>query len=255
MPFIQTRDGTRLYAKTWGEGPPVVLTHGWSLSADIWDDHALGLARAGFRAITYDRRGFGRSDQPDGGYDYDTFANDLADVLAATGATEGVTLVGYSMGSGEVARFMSRHGGRGVVRAALVSPVVPHLLRAPDNPAGYDPGIFDRMTAELAADRAHFLRKYVRSLYGVGILSHSVSAAVLDWTWGITMQAGLHPLVAAREAFGRTDFRADLPAFRVPTLIVHGTSDSDAPIDATARPAASPARGWSNMTASTTRFP
>ncbi len=238
MPFIQTRDGTRLYAKTWGDGPPVVFTHGWSLSADIWDDHALGLARAGYRAITYDRRGFGRSDQPDGGYDYDTFADDLADVLAATDATEGVTLVGYSMGSGEVARFMSRHGGRGVVRAALVSPVVPHLLRAPDNPAGYDPGTFDRMTAELAADRAHFLRTYIRSLYGVGILSHSVSAAVLDWTWGITMQAGLHPLVAAREAFGRTDFRADLPAFRVPTLIVHGTDDSDAPIDATARPAA-----------------
>ena len=233
--LIDTRDGTRLFAKTWGEGRPVVMTHGWSLSADWWDEQALALARAGFRVTTYDRRGFGRSDQPWQGYDYDTFADDLADVMAATGAREDVALVGYSMGSGEVARYMTRHGGQGVSQAALVSPVVPLLLKAPDNPEGFDPGKFDRMTKDLEEDRPGFFQTYVKSLYGVGVISHPVNQARLDWTWNMTQQAGLWPLLAARQAFGRTDFRADLPSFTVPTLVVHGTSDTDAPIEATGR--------------------
>lgn len=238
MPTIRTRDGTSLWVRDWGEGRPVVLTHGWSLSADFWERQTLGLARAGFRAIAYDRRGFGRSDQPAGGYDYDTFSDDLADVMAATGATDDVAIVGYSMGSGEIARYLSRHEGRGVTRAALVSPVVPRLLKADDNPHGYDPAKFEEQTAQMLADRPHFFRSYGKSLYGIGLLSHAVSAETLDWTWRMNMQAGLHPLLAAREAFGRTDFRPDLPAFRVPTLLVHGDADTDAPIEATARAAA-----------------
>ena len=243
MPFIKTRDGTELYVKDWGQGRPVVLMHGWPLTADSWDVQALGLAEAGFRVIAYDRRGFGRSDQPSAGYDYDTFSDDLADVMAATGATDDCAIVGYSMGSGEIARYLSRHDGRGVTRAALVSPVVPRLLKTEDNPHGYDPAQFDKQTAQMLADRPHFFRSYVKSLYGVDLLSHAVSADTLDWTWRITMQGGLHPLVAAREAFGRTDFRPDLPAFRVPTLIVHGDADTDAPIEATARAAADGIRG------------
>lgn len=238
MPTIQTRDGTNLWTRVWGEGRPVVLTHGWSFNADFWDHQALALARAGHRVIAYDRRGFGRSDQPTGGYDYDTFADDLADVMAATGATGDCAIVGYSMGSGEIARYMSRHGGRGVTRAALVSPVVPRLLKSADNPHGFDPADFDKQTAQMLADRPHFFRSYVKSLYGIGLLSHAVSSETLDWTWRMTMQGGLHPLLAAREAFGRTDFRPDLPAFRVPTLIVHGDADTDAPIEATGRAAA-----------------
>lgn len=238
MPRITARDGTELFAKDWGTGRPVILTHGWSLSADFWDYHASGLAQAGFRAITYDRRGFGRSDQPGSGYDYDTFSDDLADVMTACGIDGDATLVGYSMGSGEVARYMSRHGGRGLVQAGLIGPVVPLLLKADDNPDGYDPEKFDQQTRDLTNDRADFFRTYDRNLYGEGLISHPVSQATKDWTWTMQMQAGLHPLLAAREAFGRTDFRPDLSAFAVPTLIVHGTADTDSPIDATARAAA-----------------
>lgn len=243
MPMITTRDGTGIFVKDWGQGPPVVLMHGWSLNADFWDYQALALAEAGYRVLTYDRRGFGRSDQPWLGYDYDRFADDLADIMAASGIASGATLVGYSMGSGEVARYMSRHRGRGVSKAVLVGPVVPHLLRSDDNPHGYDSAKFDKQTAELEADRANFFRSYFKSMYGVGVLSHPVSEATLEWTWGMAMQAGLQPLLAARQAFGRTDFRPDLPAFDVPTLVIHGTSDTDAPIDATGRAAAKGIRG------------
>jgi pimeloyl-ACP methyl ester carboxylesterase len=128
--MIETRDGTRLHVKRWGEGRPVVLTHGWPLNADSWDDQALVLAEAGFRVIAYDRRGFGRSDQPWHGYDYDTLADDLADVMARTDATD-ATLVGFSMGGGEVARYMSRHGGKGVRQCGLVASVVPYMLQGP----------------------------------------------------------------------------------------------------------------------------
>ena len=238
MPIIETRDGTEIYVKDWGDGRPVILIHGWPLSADMWDDQALALANAGHRVIAYDRRGFGRSDQPWDGYDYDTFADDLADVMEAAEIDSGAALVAFSMGTGEVARYMSRHGGKGVSQAALIAPVVPLLLRSDDNPEGFDPAKFEQMTDELLSDRASFYRSYFRSFFGLGVISHPVSNAVLDWAWGLAMQIGLRPALAARQAFATTDFRADLGAFRVPTLIVHGTSDSDAPIDATGRAAA-----------------
>jgi len=238
MPMVATRDGTELFVRDWGAGRPVVLLHGWSLNADFWEYEAMALAEAGYRAVTYDRRGFGRSDQPWRGYDYDEFSDDLAEIMGALGLGDDVTLVGYSMGSGEVARYMSRHAGRGVAQAVLVGPVVPLLLKAEDNPHGYDPASFEKQTAQLKADRADFFRSYYKSLYGVGVLSHAVSAATIDWTWRMGLQAGLHPLLEAREAFGRTDFRPDLPAFDMPTLVIHGTADTDAPIEATGRAAA-----------------
>ena len=238
MPIIETRDGTELYVKDWGEGRPVVMIHGWPLSADMWDDQAMALAEAGCRVIAYDRRGFGRSDQPWEGYDYDTFADDLADVMAAAEIESGAALVAFSMGTGDVARYMSRHGGRGVSQAALVAPVLPLLLRRDDNPDGFDPAKFARMTGKLVADRADFYRSYFKTFFGVGVISHPVSQAVLDWAWGMAMEIGVHPALVARLAFGTTDFRPEMAAFRVPTLIVHGTSDSDAPIEATGRAAA-----------------
>lgn len=238
MPILKTRDGTALYIKDLGEGPPVILIHGWGFNADLWDYQSLALAEAGYRVISYDRRGFGRSDQPWRGYDYDTFADDLSDVVQGLRLDGDMTLVGYSMGSGEVARYMSRHGGRGVTRAVLVGAVVPLLLKSSSNPHGFDPVSFDRKTDELRTDRATFFRSYLRSTFGVGMISHPVSEDTIEWTWQMAMQAGLHSLLAAREAFGRTDFRADLSAFRVPTLVIHGTKDSDAPIDATGRASA-----------------
>ena len=237
MTYVTTRDGTKLYMKDWGAGRPVVLLHGWPLSADSWDDQAMALADAGFRTIAYDRRGFGRSEQPWGGYDYDTLSDDLADVLAATGATE-ASLVGFSMAGGEVARYLSRHGGKGVSQAALISSVVPYMLKTDDNPDGVPPAQFALMTAGMKADRALFFSGFFKDFYGVGVLKHPVSDAQIENSVDVAMQAGLKPTLACAQAFGTTDFRPDLPAFTVPTLIVHGTADATVPIDATGRAAA-----------------
>lgn len=236
MPTIAALDGTELYVKVWGEGRPVILLHGWPLSADSWDDHALILARAGFRAIAYDRRGFGRSDQPWTGYDYDTFADDLATVISATGATD-AALFGFSMGGGEVARYMSRHSGHGIVQAGLIASIVPYMLKTADNPDGVPQETFDQMTAGMKKDRAAFFSSFFEDFYGVGLISQPVSDEVIDWSWTVAMQAGLHPTLAAARAFATTDFRSELSAFRVPTLIIHGTSDQTVPIDTAGRAA------------------
>jgi pimeloyl-ACP methyl ester carboxylesterase len=237
MPTIRTNDGTQLYVKSWGQGRPVVLMHGWPLSADSWDDQALALADNGFRAIAYDRRGFGRSEQPFTGYDYDTLADDLANVLEQTGAKD-AAIVGFSMGGGEVARYMSRHAGRGVVQAALVSSVVPFMLRTGDNPDGVPQSAFDEMTEGMTADRAKFFSGFFKDFFGQGLLSHPVSDERLQWCRQVAMQAGLKPTLACAKAFSSTDFRPDLPAFRVPTLVIHGTDDKTVPIDAAGRAAA-----------------
>lgn len=238
MPYVKTRDGTDLYVKDWGEGRPVVLIHGWPLSADMWDAQMMALAESGFRAIAYDRRGFGRSGQPWSGYDYDTLSDDLADVLEATGAQD-AAIVGFSMGGGEVARYMSRHEGKGVIAAGLISSVVPYMLKTEDNPHGTEQSVFDQIGQGLRDDRAHFLRHtFFKQFFGVGYISSPVSDEVLDWATSVAMQAGLKPTLACAEAFSQTDFRPDLSAFRVPTLIIHGTGDQTVPIDAAGRAAA-----------------
>lgn len=237
MPFIETDDEIDLYVKDWGEGRPVILLHGWPLSADSWDDQALAIANAGYRVIAYDRRGFGRSDQPFDGYDYDTLADDLAAVVEATGA-EDATIIGFSMGGGEVARYLSRHNGRGIVQAGLIASVVPYLLKGDDNPDGVAESVFEGIKDGLRKDRPHFLANFFQDFYGVGWISSPVSQELLDWSVQVAMQAGLKGTLACVDAFGRTDFRPDLEAFRMPTLIVHGTADRTVPIDPSARAAA-----------------
>ncbi len=237
MPYITTRDNTRLYVKDWGSGRPVILTHGWPLSADTWDEAAMAIANAGFRAIAYDRRGFGRSDQPLDGYNYDTLADDLAAVIAETGATD-ATIVGFSMGGGEVARYMSRHGGRNVAQAALIASVVPYMLQTPDNPNGVPQATYDQIMAGLKEDRAKFFTGFFRDFYGVGLVSHPVSNEVIEWSRNVAMMAGVPGTLGCAQAFSTTDFRPDLAAFNVPTLIVHGTDDSIVPIATSARQAA-----------------
>lgn len=238
MPRIKARDGTELYVKDWGSGRPVILIHGWPLSADSWDDQAKAIADAGMRAIAYDRRGFGRSDQPFTGYDYDTFADDLASVIEATGATEDAALVGFSMGGGEVARYLSRHGSAGVSQAALIGSVVPYVLQTADNPDGVPREAFDTMIEGIEKDKAAFFATFFKSFFGVGVISSPVSEDLLRMAWTIAMQAGLQPTLACVRAFSETDFRPDLAAFTMPTLIIHGTSDKTVPIDPTARAAA-----------------
>lgn len=232
MPRIETKDGTSLYVKDWGTGKPVVLIHGWPLNADMWEHQARALAEAGHRVVSYDRRGFGRSDQPLGGYDYDTLSDDLAVVIEASGLRD-AALVGFSMGGGEVARYMSRHGGRGVDRVAFVASVVPGMERGPDNPKGVPGGQFDTIKDGLTKDRPEFLRDFARTFYGVGTFRSPVSQGVLDWSWGMAMQASPIATTACVDAFGRTDFSADIAAIGCPALIVHGTDDQTVPAAAT----------------------
>jgi len=232
MPFVSTRDDVDLYVKDWegGDGPTVVLIHGWPLSADSWDPVAHALAGQGHRVLAYDRRGFGRSDQPWDGYDYDSLADDLADVLEQAGVDDGAVLIGFSMGGGEVARYMSRHGGKDVAAAALVSSVVPYMLQTADNPDGVPQATFDEMTKGILEDRPAFMQTFAKQFFGQGVISRPVSQGVLDWFWRLSMQAGLKPTLACAEAFASTDFRPDLSAFDVPTLVIHGTSDAIVPV-------------------------
>ena len=170
MNTVETTDKTRLYVKDWGEGPPVILIHGWPLSSDSWDDQAMAIAEAGHRVIAYDRRGFGRSTQPWSGYDYDTLADDLAAVIQQSGAQD-ATLVGFSMGGGEVARYMSRHNGKNVARTALISSVLPFRLKTPDNPTGAEASAFDKTAKALADDRVDLDPDIEAALLAGGVLS------------------------------------------------------------------------------------
>jgi pimeloyl-ACP methyl ester carboxylesterase len=234
MNYVATTDKTRLYVKDWGSGRPVILIHGWPLSADSWDDQAMAIADAGYRAIAYDRRGFGRSSQPWNGYDYDTLSDDLAAVIAHSGAEDAI-VVGFSMGGGEVARYMSRHGGKSVAKVALVASILPFRLQTPDNPAGTPQAVFDQIAAALNADRGKFFTGFFDAFYGAGKGDNPVSQELLDWARGVAMQASLKATLACMRAFSSTDFRADLASFKVPTLIIHGTEDKTVPIDASAR--------------------
>ena len=237
MKYIKTAEDTSLYVKVWGSGRPVILIHGWPLSADSWDDQAIALANAGYQAIAYDRRGFGRSSQPWSGYEYDTLADDLRAVVEQTGAQD-ATLVGFSMGGGEVARYLSRHGGKSVVKAALVSSIVPFMLKTDDNPEGTPQSTFDDITANIKNDRAAFFHTFMKQFFGVGMISHPVSEEVIEWARGLCMQASLKATLDCAKAFATTDFRPELAAFTLPTLIIHGTADKTVPIDAAGRAAA-----------------
>ncbi|QIL02847.1 alpha/beta hydrolase [Sphingomonas sinipercae] len=236
MPRAVTSDKVSLFYKDWGprEGKPIVLLHGWPLTADTFDDLAVALAEDGYRSIVPDRRGFGRSDQPWDGYDYDTFASDTDAVLQDAGIGGPFAVAGFSMGGGEVARLVARHKER-ITQAILISSVVPYMLQTSDNPNGVPQSTFDEMTAGMKKDRADFFTAFARDFFGVGAISHPVSDAVLHDFFRQAMMAGLKPTLAAAKAFATTDFRGDLSSFTMPTLVIHGTKDVTVPIDVTAR--------------------
>jgi non-heme chloroperoxidase len=245
MPYVTTPDKAELYYKDWGKGRPVVLIHGWPLNADSWDAQALAFANAGYRVISYDRRGFGRSSQPWSGYDYNTLTDDLAAVLRHTQATE-ASLFGFSMGGGEVARYMSKYRGAGVVQAALIASIVPYKLKTPDNPHGTDEKVLDETLAAISDDRAQFFTEFFKKFYGVGkSRSRLLSKELLHVSWMAAMQAGLNATLACAQSFFKTDLRPDLAGFKVPTLIIHGTKDENVPIEGSGRAAA---RGIRNST-------
>ena len=228
MPFVETADKTHLFYNDWGSGKPIVLIHGWPLDADMWEYQSVFLASQGYRVIAYDRRGFGRSGQPWTGYDYDTFADDLKVVLDTLDLQD-VTLAGFSMGGGEVARYMGRHGGARVAKACLISSVCPFLLQTPDNPGGVDRATFDGMIEGLKSDRPHFMSVFGKQFFGAGLLNFSVSTEIMQWSSNMAMLASPKATLDCVRAFSETDFRRDMAAFRVPTLVIHGGSDATVP--------------------------
>jgi pimeloyl-ACP methyl ester carboxylesterase len=236
MPFIEAADGTPLFYNDWGQGRPVVLIHGWPLNADMWEYQATFLAEHGHRVIAYDRRGFGRSGRPWTGYDYDTLAADLNAVLAGLHVQDAV-VVGFSMGGGELARYLSRYDRSRVGRAVLVSSVTPYLLKTPDHADGVDPAIFEHMLAGLRADRPHFLAHFGKTFFGAGLLNLSVTTEIQQWALGMALQASLHACVECLRSFSQTDFRADMASFTMPTLVIHGDADQTVPIDVSAKAA------------------
>ena len=230
---VTTKDGTHIFYKDWGEGPPVVFSHGWPLNADAWDDQLNFVASRGFRAIAHDRRGHGRSSQPWTGNEMDTYADDLAELIE-TLDLNGVILVGHSTGGGEVARYIGRHGTSRVAKAVLLGAVPPLMLKTESNPGGLPRDVFDGIRAGVAADRSQFYKDLSEAFYGANRPGSTVSQGVRDAFWLMGMQVGLKGALDCIKAFSETDFTGDLGRFDVPTLIVHGDDDQIVPIEASA---------------------
>ena len=212
----------------------VVLIHGWPLSHRMWEPQISALTDAGYRVVAYDRRGFGSSSFPWGGYDYDTLTADLNDLLEALDLRD-VTLVGFSMGGGEVARYFGRYGSDRVAKAAFVSSVVPFMLKTDSNPDGVPEGVFESMKENLRQDRAKFLAGFGKKFVEWDLLDHPISEEMLSYLHAIALRAQPHATVQCVDAFGQTDFRPDMERIDVPTLFVHGDADDIVPIDPSAR--------------------
>jgi non-heme chloroperoxidase len=234
MSTITTKDGTRIYYKDWGTGHPVVFSHGWPLSADSWEGQMMFLASNGYRCIAHDRRGHGRSSQPWNGNEMDTFADDLS-ALIETLDLKGAALIGFSMGGGEVARYIGRHGTTRVAKAALIAAVPPLMLKTTANPGGLPMEVFDGIRRGCIADRSQLYRDLAGGpFFGANRPGAKVSQGMIDAFWLQGMQAGHKNAFDCIKAFSETDFTEDLKRFDVPTLIVHGDDDQMVPIGAAA---------------------
>ena len=231
---ITTQDGTRIFFKDWGEGRPVVFSHGWPLNSDAWEPQMVFLAHNGYRAIAHDRRGHGRSGQPSGGNDMDTYADDLAAFIETLDLRD-IVLVGHSTGGGEVTRYIGRHGTSRVAKAVLVGAIPPLMLRTEANPEGLPIGAFDEIRAGVAADPSQFYRDLADGpFYGANRPGAEVSQGIRDAFWFQSEQAGLKNAYECVQVFFETDLTEDLKKFDVPTLIVHGDDDQIVPIVASA---------------------
>ncbi|MGW4640046.1 alpha/beta fold hydrolase [Sphaerisporangium sp. NPDC004334] len=225
----------QLYYEDHGSGQPVVLIHGYPLDGHSWEKQTAALLKAGYRVITYDRRGFGRSSQPTTGYDYDTFAADLDMVLSELDLDDAV-LVGFSMGTGEVGRYLGTYGSTRVSKAAFLASLEPFLLKTDDNPTGVDKSVFDGILAAVTADRYAYFDAFYADFYNTDEnLGTRLSEAALKASWYVAAGASAYASSACVPTW-LTDFRADIAKIDVPTLILHGTADRILPIDATARP-------------------
>ncbi|MEO7445813.1 MAG: alpha/beta hydrolase [Ferruginibacter sp.] len=238
MPFIKTskneQDAINIYYEIYGEGKNVVFIHGWPLSGSMWEYQVTDLSVNGYKCICYDRRGFGKSDKPANGYDYDTFAADLKALLDELDLND-VTLVGFSMGGGEIAKYFSNHGGKRVSKVVIISAVIPYMLKTADNPDGVPQEIFDEMTKGMKDDRPGFMEAFAKDFFGVKLLKNPVSDAFLANNLTRVMEASAIATLESANAFATTDFRKDVPTINVPALIIHGDADVTVPIEPTGK--------------------
>ena len=230
MNRITTKDGTSIFYKDWGMGSTVVFSHGWPLSADAWDAQMFFLGQQGYRVVAHDRRGHGRSEQTWTGNEYDTYSDDLAELLEKLDLKE-VTLVGHSMGGGEVARYIGRHGNQRVKKAVIIGGIPPVMLKSDKNPGGLPRSVFDGIRAAIVADRSQFYKDISLPFYGYNKPDAKVSQGVRDSFWRQGMQSSIVTTYECVKAFSETDFTEDLKKIEVPTLIIHGDADQIVPID------------------------
>jgi non-heme chloroperoxidase len=227
MPTITTKDGAQIFYKDWGEGSPIVFSHGWPLNADAWDEQLFLFAKNGYRAIAHDRRGHGRSSQTGKGNDMDTYADDLAALVETLNLTN-VIHVGHSTGGGEVARYIGRHGTKRVAKAVLVDAVVPGLVK----PGGMPMKAFDDIRAGVLADVSQYWKDLSQIFYGANRPGAKVAQGIHDRFWLESMQCGLLAAHDCIKAFSENDFTEDVKKFDIPTLIIHGDDDQIVPIAA-----------------------
>jgi non-heme chloroperoxidase len=232
MGFVQTDDGVSLFVRDWGEGEPVVFCAAWALSSIAWQYQMIAVIDIGRRAVAYDRRGHGRSDDPGRGNDYDTLADDLARVLERLDLRD-VTLIAHSMGSGEAVRYLSRHGGGRVTRLVLLAPTTPFVLKTPDNPDGVDGTFFAERRDEWRRDFGRWIFENEAAYFGDGLPGCDVSSLLRDWTKADMLATTLQAVIEFQHSAVETDFRAELSGISVPTLIVQGDADASAPLPLT----------------------
>ncbi|HEX4371773.1 MAG TPA: alpha/beta hydrolase [Puia sp.] len=241
MPYIESQKNSgmpvKIYYEEYGKGKPVLLIHGWPVSHEMWEYQLDELPAYDLRCIAYDRRGFGKSDRPYNGYDYMTMAEDLKSLLDELDLQD-VTLVGFSMGGGEVVRYCSKYNCERISKVILVSSIAPYLMKADSNPEGVDKEMFDTMEAQLRNDRPAFLNEFGKQFFGVGMLSRPVSNDILDWMKMLALNSSPKAVIDCLHSFSSTDFRSEMKSITVPTLVIHGDSDKTVPINVSGKQAA-----------------